>query len=82
MALPEIASLAGMLRIEAGVVYVNVPVAGQKAVRVFDVQGHLMLAKAFAGNATSVDLNVLPHGNYVVRIDAGGRVLKKEIVRL
>lgn len=82
VALPEIASLAGMLRIEAGVVYVNVPVAGQKAVRVFDVQGHLMLAKAFAGNATSVDLNVLPHGNYVVRIDAGGRALKKEMIRL
>ena len=79
--LPEIASLEGSLHVEAGVVYVNVPAAGMKTARVFDVQGHLMLAKVFTENATSVDLNGLPHGNYVVRIDAGGRVLNKKIIR-
>lgn len=69
------------MHVEAGVVYVNVPAAGMKTARVFDVQGHLMLAKVFTENATSVDLNGLPHGNYVVRIDAGGRVLNKKIIR-
>ena len=79
-ALPDVASLAGVLRVEAGMIYVNVPVAGEKTLRVFDVQGHLMLATVFTENATSVGLNGLPHGNYVVRIDAGGRTLNKKMI--
>ena len=70
-----------MLRVESGVIYVNVPVAGEKTLRVFDVQGHLMQGKTFTGNATSLGLESLPHGNYIVQLDAGGRVLKKGIVR-
>ena len=79
--LPDVASLAGILRVESGVIYVNVPVAGEKTLRVFDVQGHLMQGKTFAGNATSLGLESLPHGNYIVQLDAGGRVLKKGIIR-
>ena len=79
--LPEIASLAGIMRVEAGVLYVNVPAPGQKTLRVFDVQGHSMLVKAFTENTASFDLEALPHGNYIVQLDAGGRVLKKGIVR-
>ena len=80
--LPEVASLASTLRVEAGVLYVNVPVAGKKVLRMFDVHGHLVQAREFAGNAASLSLDALPRGSYIVQLEADGKPLKKGIIRL
>ena len=80
--LPEVASLAGSLRVEAGVLYVNVPVAGKKVLRVFDVHGHLVQTSEFFEKATSLNLGALPRGSYIVRVESGGNFLKKGVVRL
>ncbi|MBR4784252.1 MAG: M6 family metalloprotease domain-containing protein [Fibrobacter sp.] len=73
---------AGALRVEAGVVHAEVPAAGLKVLRVFDVQGHLKRSEFFAGNAVAVNLNSLPPGRYVVRLDVDGVFLKKGLVEL
>lgn len=81
VALPDVAAIAnaGSLHMEAGVVYANVPAPGLKTIRVFDVQGHLLRSEVFTGSSFVMDLNALPHGSYVVRIDAGGGMLKKGV---
>ena len=81
-ALPEIASAAASLRVEAGVLYVDVGAPGQKTVRIFDMQGRMVQSSVFTGNATSIGLGGLPHGSFFVRVDAGARTLKKGVFEI
>ena len=46
-------------------------VAGEKNVRLFDMQGNLVAAYRFAGESFSRDLSGLAFGAYIVRVDAG-----------
>lgn len=45
-------------------------VAGEKNVRLFDMQGNLVAAYRFAGESFSQDLSGLAFGAYIVRVDA------------
>lgn len=81
VALPEKISVAWSMRVEGAALHVDIPFPGEKEICLFDVQGHLLYAARFAGNVATIGLDALPHGNYVVRIDAGGRVLKNGLVR-
>lgn len=55
---------------------VAAPDAGKKTVRLFDMQGNLLLVKSFAGTAFSAPLPRLVRGVYIVRVESDNRLLK------
>ena len=67
-------------RYEGGALNVYVPVAGLKTVRVFDLQGHLLLTESFDGTVHGINhlrsrVRGAHGGLLVVRVDVGGRAL-------
>ena len=54
---------------------------GLEKVNLFDMQGHLVLRQNVAGQQTTLDLKRIPHGNYVVLVNVGNRVVKKVITK-
>ena len=58
----------------------NAPVEGERTVRLFDMQGHLLLVRSFTGEGLPQGFLEghpgLPRGVYVARIYAGNRLLK------
>ena len=60
---------------EGGMLNVFAPVQGSKTVRVFDLQGHLLLSESFDGFSHGVNLRGMPNARLVVRVDAESRSL-------
>ena len=60
---------------EGGMLNVFAPVMGAKTVRIFDLQGHLLLSESFDGFSYGVDLRKMPNARLVVRVDAESRSL-------
>ena len=69
------AALPGFrIAIEGRVLHVTAPAPGTKAVRVFDMQGHVLASATFAGASYRLDLGALAHGSpLVVRLESAGR---------
>ena len=65
---------------EGGMLNVFAPVQGSKTVRIFDLQGHLLLSEAFDGFSHGVNLRGMPNARLVVRVDAESRSLGYGVV--
>jgi hypothetical protein len=52
-----------------------------KKVDLFDMQGHLLLRKTFSESQATIDLNRIPHGNYVVVVNTANQTVKKVIAK-
>ena len=55
---------------------------GIELVEIYDIQGTLFIRQAVDGLHTIVDLSHLPAGVYISRVDAGGRSVFREVVKL
>ena len=58
--------------------HVSAPLAGEKTVRLFDMQGNLLLVRTFAGDALLADVSGLAGGVYVVHV-AAGKTLQERV---
>ena len=69
-------AMAGFhVALDGGALRVTAPLSGTKAVRVFDMQGHLLASASFAGLSYRLELGALAHGApLVVRLESGGHV--------
>lgn len=65
---------------EGGMLNVFAPVLGTKTVRIFDLQGHLLLSESFDGSSHGVDLRKMPNARLVVRVDTDSRSLGYGVV--
>ena len=54
---------------------------GIKKVSLFDMQGHLLLRNTFSESQATLDLNRIPHGNYVVLVNNANQTIKKVIAK-
>ena len=61
--------------LEGRMLHVLADVPGIKNVRLFDMQGHLLHAESFTGNAATLDLSNMSRGAFVVRLMVDNRVL-------
>ncbi len=55
---------------------------GIELVEIYDIQGTLFISQPVDGLHTIVDLSHLPAGVYISRVDAGGRSVFREVVKL
>ena len=65
---------------EGGMLNVFAPVPGTKTVRIFDLQGHLLISESFDGFSHGVNLRKMPNARLVVRVDTGSRSLGYGVV--
>ena len=71
------------LSVDKGVLMVNADVEGLKTVRLFDVNGTLLMTKSFDGNFCNVRMDKLHGKSFVVAtIDADGRLIKTQKIRV
>ena len=61
--------------LEGRMLHVLADVPGAKTLRLFDMQGHLLHAESFTGNAATLDLSNMSRGAFVVRLMVDNRVL-------
>lgn len=74
------AGLQVRISVSGNTLEIAAPVAGEKTVRLFDMQGNLLLVKSFAGTALSAPLPGLEHGVYIVSVESDNRLLKSRRV--
>lgn len=67
---------------EGGMLNVFAPVQGAKTVRIFDLQGHILLSEAFDGYSHGVNLRRMPNARLVVRVDTDSRSLGYGVVNV
>ena len=68
--------------LEGRMLHVLADVPGAKTLRLFDMQGHLLHAESFAGNATTLDLGNVSRGAFVVRLTVGSKVIAVKKINL
>ena len=68
--------------LEGRMLHVLADVPGVKNVRLFDMQGHLLHAKSFTGNAATLDLGNVSRGAFVVRLTVGSKVIAVKKINL
>ena len=61
--------------LDGRMLHVLADVPGAKTLRLFDMQGHLLHAESFTGNAATLDLSNMSRGAFVVRLMVDNRVL-------
>ena len=69
------------LSVSEGSLHVSTEVPGEKTVRLFDMQGHLLYAESFAGSGTAMRLDGLGRGAFVVRLSVGRQILATRKIR-
>jgi hypothetical protein len=63
--------------VNQGVLTVNANVNGLKTIRLFDVNGTLLLTKAFGGESCEIRMSSLPGKSFVVgSLEINGRTVK------
>ena len=68
--------------LEGRMLHVLADVPGIKNVRLFDMQGHLLHAESFTGNAATLDLSNMSRGAFVVRLTVGNKPVAVKKINL
>ena len=68
--------------LDGRMLHVSTNVAGAKTLRLFDMQGHLLHAESFTGNATTLDLGNVSRGAFVVRLMVGNKPIAVKKINL
>ena len=68
--------------LEGRMLYVSTSAAGAKTLRLFDMQGHLLHAETFTGDATTLDLGNVSRGAFVVRLMVGNKPIAVKKINL
>ena len=68
--------------LEGRTLHVSTDAAGDKSIRLFDMQGHLVQAKKFLGSAVTLDFGNMKCGAYMVRLMAGNRTIAVKTLAL
>ena len=68
--------------LEGRTLHVSTDAAGDKSIRLFDMQGHMLYSEQFSGSTATLDLGKVKRGAYMVRLMAGNRTIAVKTLAL